>query len=34
MRTAWYRTGRRSMPVGFPRPDFTITGLHEILSIV
>ena len=34
IRTVWYRTGRRGIPRGFPRPDYTITDLEEILTIV
>jgi putative hydrolase of the HAD superfamily len=34
VRTAWYRTGRRGIPRGFPMPDYTITDLQEILSIL
>ena len=34
IRTVWYRTGRRGIPRGFPMPDYTITELDEVLSIV
>jgi len=34
IRTAWYRTGRRGIPSDFPMPDYTITSLDEVLSIV
>ncbi len=34
IRTVWYRTGRRRIPNNFPTPDFTITDLQEVLSIL
>jgi putative hydrolase of the HAD superfamily len=34
IRTVWYRTGRRRIPKTFPTPDYTITDLHEVLSIL
>ncbi len=34
IRTAWYRTGRRRIPKAFPTPDYTITDLQEVLSIL
>jgi putative hydrolase of the HAD superfamily len=34
IRTVWYRTGRRRIPKGFPTPDYTITALDEVLSIL
>ncbi len=34
IRTAWYRTGHRRIPKGFPTPDYTITDLQEVLSIL
>lgn len=34
LRTAWFRTGNRGLPVGFPDPDFTVTHLSEILDLL
>jgi len=34
IRTAWYRTGRRGIPRDFPLPDYTISDLDEVLSIL
>jgi len=34
IRTAWYQTGLRRLPQGFPPPDFTIRSLSEVLDIV
>ena len=33
IRTAWFNTGRRRLPQGFPAPDFTIDALGEVLDI-
>ncbi len=32
--TVWFQTGNRIMPGGFPAPDFTITDLSELPSVV
>jgi len=32
--TVWFNTGRRRLPKGFPRPDFSITRLTELLPMV
>jgi len=32
--TVWLDTGRRRLPGGFPVPDFTVSGLSEVLDIV
>ncbi len=32
--TVWFQTGRRTMPRGFPAPDFTIGDLSALPSIV
>ncbi len=34
MPTVWFNEGRRVLPRGFPPPDFTISRLRELLSIV
>jgi putative hydrolase of the HAD superfamily len=34
VRTAWFDTGRRRMPRAFPEPDFRLTHLSELPSIV
>lgn len=31
--TVWFNTGHRRLPGNFPAPDFTITGLAELLDI-
>ena len=34
IRTVWFRTGRRGIPEGFPLPDFTITDLYDVLTLL
>ncbi len=32
--TVWLDTGRRRLPAGFPRPDFAVRSLSEVLPLV
>jgi len=33
VRAAWFNTGHRTLPKGFPPPDFSIASLREVLEI-